>query len=69
MYATKSAGTGRIAWFEPAMLEELLGRIELERDVRAALEHAELDVHFQPIVALVYVRCSAPRPWFVGRAP
>jgi diguanylate cyclase (GGDEF)-like protein len=50
MYRAKSEGKGRCAMFEPSMHASVLGRLELEADLRRALEQGELAVHYQPIV-------------------
>ena len=52
LYAAKSAGKGRFEWFEPHMHESVLRRLELEGELRRALEAGELRVHYQPIVDL-----------------
>ena len=52
MYRAKSEGKGRAALFEPSMHESVLRRLELEADLRRALDEGELDVHYQPIVSL-----------------
>ena len=38
--------------FEPSMSEQTLERVDLENDLRLALERGELRVHYQPIVNL-----------------
>ena len=43
----------RFRLFEADMREAALGRIELEADLRHALERAELVLHFQPLVRLL----------------
>jgi diguanylate cyclase (GGDEF)-like protein len=53
MYRAKAEGSGRSAVFEPSMRAEVLDRLELEADLRRAQERGELEVHYQPIVALV----------------
>jgi predicted signal transduction protein with EAL and GGDEF domain len=52
MYSAKDAGKGRHAVFEPAMYTALLERLELEADLRQAVERGELRVLYQPIVEL-----------------
>jgi diguanylate cyclase (GGDEF)-like protein len=52
MYRAKSAGKGCAVVFEPGMYESLLERIELEAELRKAIERDEIEVHFQPIVDL-----------------
>jgi diguanylate cyclase (GGDEF)-like protein/PAS domain S-box-containing protein len=52
MYQAKSAGKGRCTVFEPSMQARADARLELETGLRHALEHEELRIHFQPILAL-----------------
>ena len=52
MYKAKEDGKARFAVFEPGMHAELLARLELEADLRHAVERGELHVVYQPIVAL-----------------
>jgi diguanylate cyclase (GGDEF)-like protein len=52
MYRAKRQGRGRYEIFDPAMLDGVMTRLELETDLRRALEHQEFIVHYQPIVDL-----------------
>ena len=52
MYCAKSGGKGRYATFNPSMHDDTLARLELESDLRRALERDELRVHYQPIVSM-----------------
>ncbi|HLN04808.1 MAG TPA: EAL domain-containing protein, partial [Acidimicrobiales bacterium] len=52
MYRAKNAGKACAVVFEAAMYESLLERLELESDLRRAIENGELEVYFQPIVDL-----------------
>jgi diguanylate cyclase (GGDEF)-like protein/PAS domain S-box-containing protein len=52
MYRAKSAGGAGLAAYDPGMLAGLVGRLELEADLRLALERAELALHYQPTVDL-----------------
>jgi diguanylate cyclase (GGDEF)-like protein len=52
MYRAKDDGKGRHAVFEPEMYAALLARLELEADLRNAVERGELRVLYQPIVEL-----------------
>ena len=48
----KEAGGARIELFDAEMRRTLVQRVELERDLRAALDRGELEVAFEPIVSL-----------------
>ncbi|NUR10101.1 MAG: EAL domain-containing protein [Nocardioidaceae bacterium] len=52
MYAAKRAGKNRLAVFEGGMLEDRLDRLDLEAELRAAIDAEELTVVYQPIVDL-----------------
>jgi diguanylate cyclase (GGDEF)-like protein/PAS domain S-box-containing protein len=52
MYKAKGQGKGRFVFFEMEMREALLERIELEADLRCALENNELALLYQPIINL-----------------
>jgi EAL domain-containing protein (putative c-di-GMP-specific phosphodiesterase class I) len=52
MYRAKQAGGNRCATYEGAMRTALLERIELEADLRHALERGELSLAYQPVVEL-----------------
>ncbi|RPJ28941.1 MAG: EAL domain-containing protein [Chloroflexi bacterium] len=52
MYRAKGQGRGRYEMFDTAMLARAMTRLELETDLRKALECKEFIVHYQPIVEL-----------------
>jgi diguanylate cyclase (GGDEF)-like protein len=52
MYRAKKAGGNRAATYETAMRTALLARIELEADLRHALDRDELSLVYQPVVEL-----------------
>ena len=52
MYEAKSEATSGFRVFDPAMHERVLSRLELENDLRRAVEAGEFVVHYQPIVQL-----------------
>nr|MBA2299437.1 diguanylate cyclase [Chloroflexota bacterium] len=52
MVRAKGDATHPHALFEPSMSAHTLERVEMESDLRAALERHELRVHYQPIVRL-----------------
>jgi diguanylate cyclase (GGDEF)-like protein len=52
MYRVKGEGRGGVAVFESAMREEAVDRVALEADLARAVERDQLEVDYQPIVAL-----------------
>jgi diguanylate cyclase (GGDEF)-like protein/PAS domain S-box-containing protein len=52
MYWAKHAGKARHEVFEEAMNVRALERLEMENELRRALERREFVVHYQPVVAL-----------------
>lgn len=75
MYMAKTQGKGRYAVFENAMHDALVERVELEAELRRAIENNELIVHYQPIVTLdsdtimgmeALVRWNHPRHGLLG---
>ena len=52
MYRAKALGKGRAERFAPQMRSEDLRRIELEVELRRAVEEDLLEVHYQPVVDL-----------------
>ncbi len=52
MFRAKSDGKGRALLFDTGMERDSLSRLELEAELRRALEREELCVHYQPIVEL-----------------
>lgn len=52
MYRAKAAGGDGFVSYEPQMLSGLVQRLELEADLRLALERDELSLHYQPTVDL-----------------
>jgi diguanylate cyclase (GGDEF)-like protein/PAS domain S-box-containing protein len=52
MYQAKAKGRAGYAIFDPAMHLEVIQRLNLENDLRRALDHQELVLHYQPIVVL-----------------
>jgi len=51
MYRAKEAGRDAVAVFDDSMRAQLAERVEIERDLRHALERHELHLAFQPIVS------------------
>lgn len=52
MYAAKANGRGRCAYFEPAMHSSSMIALELEADLRQALDDEHFLVHYQPLTSL-----------------
>jgi diguanylate cyclase (GGDEF)-like protein/PAS domain S-box-containing protein len=52
MYRAKGQGSPKYAFFDRSMYERTLARLNLENDLRRALENGEFVVHYQPIVNL-----------------
>ena len=52
MYRAKALGRDRFEVFDEAMRRRVLGLLQLEGDLRRALDRGELVVHYQPIVSL-----------------
>jgi len=52
MYAAKAAGKSRHVLYEPAMRDRAWTRLELEAELRRAIERDELTVVYQPILDL-----------------
>jgi diguanylate cyclase (GGDEF)-like protein len=52
MYRAKASGKARYAVFDTAMHERGLARLQLEGDLRLALQREELRLHYQPVLAL-----------------
>jgi len=50
MYRAKSNGKGQHVLFQPSMHRDSLARLDLEEDLRHALERNEFRLHYQPIV-------------------
>jgi EAL domain-containing protein (putative c-di-GMP-specific phosphodiesterase class I) len=53
MYRAKTAGRARYEVFDRAMHRQAVGLLQLETDLRRALERGEFILHYQPIIALV----------------
>ncbi|HEU4905895.1 MAG TPA: EAL domain-containing protein [Solirubrobacterales bacterium] len=52
MYRAKERGRGRCELFDAEMRAHALRRLETERELRYALDRDELELHYQPVVAL-----------------
>jgi len=58
MYRAKDAGRGRFAVFDRAMHSSALARLQLETDLRHALERNEFRVLYQPVISLASGRIT-----------
>lgn len=66
LYRSKASGGNTYCFFEPEMNRRMLARCEMERDLRKALAHNELELHYQPIVNLergTIAGCEALLRW------
>ncbi|HZG91314.1 MAG TPA: EAL domain-containing protein [Pseudonocardia sp.] len=56
MYAAKNTGKGRVEVFDPEMRAQVSQRTTMQQDLARAVEHDEIEVHFQPIIDLHTLR-------------
>jgi diguanylate cyclase (GGDEF)-like protein len=52
LYAAKSEGRGIVKYFTPDMDETARLRRDIEQDLRSALRHQEMVLHYQPIISV-----------------
>jgi len=52
LYRAKSLGRGQYQVFRPAMREDAVASLELENDLRNAVERNQFEMHYQPIISL-----------------
>jgi diguanylate cyclase (GGDEF)-like protein/excisionase family DNA binding protein len=52
MYRAKERGGGRYELFDPAMRRRMTARLQLEDDLRRALDQKQLELFYQPLVSL-----------------
>lgn len=48
LYHAKHSGAGQVAYFDSSMNEEVRRRLEMERELRAALEQDQMQLYYQP---------------------
>ena len=58
MYRAKERGKGRCEFFDTAMHDRAVSLLQLETDLRRAVENQEFQVYYQPIVSLPSGRIS-----------
>ena len=58
MYRAKEAGRNRLAEFDTEMRDAAVVRLQVESDLRRAVDRGELVVHYQPVIDLVSGRIS-----------
>jgi diguanylate cyclase (GGDEF)-like protein/PAS domain S-box-containing protein len=58
MYRAKALGVARYAVFDVSMHDHAVARMQMETDLRRAVERGELRVHYQPVVALQSARIT-----------
>ena len=59
MYDAKRRGRACCALFDESMHRRVVDRLERENDLRHAVDHALLEIHYQPIVDLATGRIAA----------
>jgi diguanylate cyclase (GGDEF)-like protein/PAS domain S-box-containing protein len=59
MYSAKNGGKGCYRLFEPAMHSAAVARLQLEGDLRQAVEARQFVLHYQPVVSLTAGRVVA----------
>ena len=50
LYRVKSEGRNNWCFYQPEMDEKLLVRLEMEQDLKAAMERGEFELYFQPLL-------------------
>ncbi|MCC5634522.1 EAL domain-containing protein [Nostoc sp. CHAB 5844] len=58
MYRAKAQGKARYKVFNPEMYQEAIQLLEIENDLRKAIEREELVIYYQPIISLCTGRIS-----------
>ncbi len=58
MYRAKALGRARYHLFDPAMYQEAIQLLDLENDLRRAVERQEFVVYYQPIISLATGKVS-----------
>ncbi len=66
MYRAKARGPGEVEAFDEEMRAALAARVQIEADLRDAIEQGQLEVHYQPFVSLAdgtTIGCEALLRW------
>ena len=66
MYQAKANGKGRAEYFNEAMRDRVISRIETESGLRKAIDNNELVLHYQPIVSPAMIASVGSRRLFAG---
>ena len=69
LHAAKERGKGGLAVFSEGMRAESVRRLDLESELRRAVERSEIEVHYQPIFALADRRVVAAEALLRWRHP
>lgn len=56
MYRAKGEGRGQIQVFDPSMRSNVVARLQVQSDLRNAIENGELTVFYQPVLSLSDLR-------------
>ncbi|HEV2855878.1 MAG TPA: EAL domain-containing protein [Thermoanaerobaculia bacterium] len=59
MYGAKTSGKSRDAVFDPNMHDRAVALLQLETDLRRAVERSEFEIHYQPIISLACGKIDA----------
>ncbi len=59
MYAAKANGKGRVQRFDPDLLRATSTRLAFERELAAATAAGQIVVHYQPVLSLPGLACTA----------
>jgi len=69
MYNAKQSGRGQVAFFQASMNQEVQRRVELERELREALDGGQFELHYQPQLDLRSGRICAAEALIRWRHP
>lgn len=66
MYQSKSLGKNMFHFHSPELTQNAQRRVEIERELRLALDAGEIEAFFQPVIDLDTQKSSEPKPWRGG---